>query len=84
MDKLNSEDTKVLGNFMIAMRNKLEMNTDKVHWSQCNITFLMEGLDRNFDDLTQALINGDKEDVIKSCADIANYAMMIADNVGRR
>lgn len=75
------------------MKVKLILNNHKVHWSNCNNGYLLHRLREEVKELDAALRDfrffaRDKEEtrqaVIKECADVANFAMMIADNMANK
>lgn len=72
---------KVTGWFSSEMRKKLKDNLHKQHWSVLPIPACMNRLRDEVKELEEA-INSDlpKAEVVKECADIANFAMFIADN----
>lgn len=69
-----------LYNFAVLQEEILRDNDHKEGWGHCPNNTLLEFLKRELEELEEALINSDKDDIRKECADIANYAMMIASN----
>lgn len=74
---------RLFGSDMLA---KLEENSHKAHWSTVSNRWLLMRLAEECQELMQALVSLDRgqgmaTDVIDECADVANFAMMIADNV---
>ena len=83
--------------FSEIMEYKLKENDSKGGWSECEIDWLIERMEGEIDELKNALWKrrndwgrsvsegfifvASDEDIQKECADIANFAMMIADNV---
>lgn len=66
--------------FVRDMKGKLEANTHKGDWRDSPITDLVIGLLNEIDELVESVAIGhDPEDIVKEAADVANYAMMIAD-----
>lgn len=72
--------------FASQMEAKLKKNRhkgDQEGWRDCGVSYLMERLHGEFEELTRALSSTDKEDIIAECADVANFAMMIADIINQ-
>lgn len=65
--------------FVQYMFNKLRQNEHKKHWRELSEDWLLEALNSEVGELSFALSSGDKDDIIYECADVANFAMMIAD-----
>jgi NTP pyrophosphatase (non-canonical NTP hydrolase) len=66
--------------FAGRMQEKLNANSHKCGWKNEGLQYLSMRLTQERKELTEAFKSGDKERVIKECADLANFAMMIADN----
>jgi hypothetical protein len=77
------EERDLLINFTSRMLNKLVANRDsKIHWLECDKHDLLDGLDRNLDILVEQVCHRpvvNKAEVRMRCANIANFAAMIAD-----
>ncbi len=77
----------VLG-FAREMEAKLRANDRKGGWRYCDLRYLSYRLRRETDELVaavQAARNGTDEQrraIVAEAADVANFAMMIADNFG--
>ncbi len=72
--------------FGARMLEKLQMNSDKAHWSEVSYAYLMRRLiDEVWELVCAFLLNfigrGSKADIISECCDVALFAMMIADNI---
>ncbi|ARF70707.1 hypothetical protein B7C51_24855 (plasmid) [Paenibacillus larvae subsp. pulvifaciens] len=66
--------------FAEQMELKLRENDHKGGWADCLIEHLLRQVPREYRELLKALLWDDLPDeVIREAADIANYAMMIAD-----
>lgn len=66
--------------FAIAMERKLRENDGKKHWRKCSPKYLRRRL---AEELNELLFEADSpEDVTDECADIGNFAMMVADRDG--
>lgn len=73
---------KVVENFCMAMTDKLNANTDKVGWQATSIQELFCMLLNEVDELAKAIETGGYDGYIPDEAvDVANFAMMIFDNV---
>ena len=70
--------------FAEQMENKLKENDKKGGWDDCNIYWLIQRIREETNELLSAVnLNRDlgatKENIIREAADVANFAMMIAD-----
>ena len=76
--------------FADAMEHKLRANDHKGGWSECEVEYLLERLRAETKELTAAardhrfrtLKPAEAEAVLHEAADVANFAMMIADICG--
>ncbi len=69
--------------FACAMEQELQENEHKGSWKNDNIFSLLERLREETDELELALKLGESPVVItQEAADVANFAMMIADRIG--
>ena len=77
--------------FAGEMEKQLQANEHKGHWRNCAYSFLLEELDRNLEILKHlnenrggnlVEIRENMRKAILRCANIANFAMMFADNCG--
>ncbi len=75
---------KAVGGFAAEMVAKLAENSHKAHWGTEANTRLLRRLREEVDELRDALIDGHPREIIRECADVANFAMMIADNERHR
>ena len=73
--------------FAEEMEKQLKVNEHKGHWGDCDEGFLYAEMLNNAHILGNAMsagFKGNRNEVVKRrCANIANFAMMIADNWGR-
>lgn len=67
--------------FAEAMEMALQENAWKGHWRHCTGTYLFNRLRGEVNELARAK---DAAERLKEAADVANFAMMIADNAKRR
>ena len=82
--------------FAERMENKFRENDDKDGWGDSSSDYLFKRMDEEYEELKDKarqigwhiFCAGDCEDYIDQfideCADIANFAMMIADNAERK
>lgn len=75
-DRGNTE-TKI---FVAAMRRKLAANAHKGGWKDCDPDWLLKRLRQEVDELEEAVQKG--QGVLGEAADVANFAMFIADVCG--
>lgn len=68
--------------FAKQMELKLKTNDHKKHWSQLHQDYLIHRLFQEAQELWEAIENRNVENIIQEAADVANFAMMIADNAG--
>ena len=63
--------------FALLMEQKLQANNHKRHWRRLSRATLLKRLRQEVDELERALI--DREGIAAEAADVANFAMMLAD-----
>jgi len=68
--------------FVDAMESKLQENSFKGDWEQCGFEYLYSRLVEEVGELGKAHFEGEEDAIIPEAADIANFAMMIADLFG--
>lgn len=66
--------------FAEEMEEVLLSNEYKGGWENARNIRLLDYLEKEVRELKAALIDGDKSDILNECCDVANFAMMIADN----
>jgi NTP pyrophosphatase (non-canonical NTP hydrolase) len=67
--------------FASIMQEKLDDNDHKDHWSGCTMQYLFTRLSQETGELSRANKKKLHPDIIdREAADVANFAMMIADN----
>lgn len=76
---------KIVREFSYEMESQLQVNDHKGGWKREHHEFLTKELTRNLIKLTEELSKQDKDKnyITLRCANIANFAMMIADNEGK-
>lgn len=68
--------------FANQMEVKLKLNDHKCGWQYCELQYLSMRLTQERKELTAAIESKEPAKVISECADISNFAMMIADRFG--
>jgi hypothetical protein len=70
--------------FSYEMESQLQLNAHKRGWDREHWEFLNKEINRNSHSLAVELFkeDRDKDEIIRRAANIANFAMMIADNYG--
>ena len=71
--------------FAMQMESKLRVREEKGCWSSINISTLFTYLKGEVEELEEAVKRDPmlKTEIVDECADIANYAMMIFDNIAQ-
>jgi len=72
-----------LRQFALRMEERLRANDHKSHWANSTEDMLFVRLEEELEELRGAVAVGMKDAVIHEAADVANFAMMLADNSGR-
>ena len=68
--------------FAEKMEYKLSLNDSKDHWCLVPLDRLIDGMMSEIAELLDSIKHGDSlEEIAFEAADVANFAMMIADNV---
>jgi len=69
--------------FAMAMESKLRMNDEKGGWKDCDNSWLLQRAREELDELEKAMLsrNSTPLDIQNECADVANFVMMITDNI---
>ena len=76
------QDRQSVMHFAEGMLDKLGKNRHKAHWSNAQQEYLWSRLVEELNELRSALdYQNDKLNIIQECYDVANFAMMIADNL---
>lgn len=71
--------------FAAVMLKNLKENSYKTGWKDCSFKHLLCRIREEVDEIQDGLLEGlSAEEIVSECADVANFAMMIADNVTRR
>jgi len=69
--------------FADRMEAKLRANDHKGGWAKGYAEYFLCKMNEEFKELLEALESGNYEAGISECVDLANYAMMLADNLHR-
>ena len=73
----------VVQGFAVEMERQLRENDHKGGWEGCDIDWLLRRLREETDELDEAIHRGHpKAAVWEEAADVANFALMVADNCG--
>lgn len=75
-------DRIAVGFFAEGMLYKLKKNSHKAHWETVDCDYLFDRLLEEVQELKDAR-SGTVEQIMDECYDVANFAMMIADNVAK-
>jgi hypothetical protein len=73
-------DAQAVHDFGVEMLKKLLKNSHKAHWSTVDCDYLFDRIIQEIEEL-KAARSGSVAEIVSECADVANFAMMIADNV---
>jgi len=65
--------------FAEIMESQLRNNDHKGGWG--NNWWLMRRLQEEFCEVMMIMSGAENGDIVKKCSDVANFAMMIADNI---
>jgi len=103
IDAMSNIDTerkwKEVDWFATQMTRKLNENVDKGHWDGTDLSYLVDRLREEVDEVEEAYDNlieyrsspmyandddSDWDSLLDECADVANFAMMIADHARAR
>ena len=75
---------KTVFEFALVMQEKLDDNADKGGWEDTSFGYLLERLEEEIEELKNAIKEKSSAfDISRECADVANFAMMISDNITR-
>ncbi len=69
--------------FVDVMLEKLDENRHKGHWRDMSQKWLLNRLRQETGELRRAVEGGNATEIAREAADVANFAMMIADNALR-
>jgi hypothetical protein len=75
-------DAQAVRVFSVGMLKKLLINGHKAHWETVDCDYLFDRLLEEVQELKDAR-SGTAKQIIDECYDVANFAMMIADNVSK-
>jgi NTP pyrophosphatase (non-canonical NTP hydrolase) len=74
------DDHEALQLFSNDMYIKLRENAHKAHWNTVTTEWLLNRCIEELEELKEAVTNEDPGEIVREAADVANFAMMIADN----
>lgn len=75
-----NKDREAVMLFAEGMIWKLAKNRHKAHWSTIDCDYLFDRLKEEVQELAGSR-SGQVDGIIDECYDVANFAMMIADNI---
>lgn len=86
MERRGEREVKRFAEAMIEKLNEPK-NLEKGNWVNCSFAHLQKRLLEEIKELEDVIEkwwddDASEEEVLKECADVANFAMMIADKVG--
>lgn len=70
--------------FAAEMEKQLVENDHKGGWGASKLAYLSKRLTDERNELSRAIRLKNPESIIKECADVANFALMIADQHGKK
>lgn len=79
--------TEIINKFAEYMKRELENNSKKGGWEYLPDSYLLKRLYEEIRELESLVVDDSTasyEEVMTEASDIANFALMIADNYGRR
>lgn len=79
-DMNEERDRRALLAFTAIMWVKLRENAHKRHWSELPSQWLLGRIKDELQELQDAILAGDPVAIRREAADVANLAMMVADN----
>ena len=82
MNRIDQEHEAV-SSLRMSMLRKLRKNAHKPSWRYDTPKNLLVQLIEEVEELEEALRTGSFQDILDECADVANFAAMIHDNVKR-
>lgn len=74
-------DNKIISDFNKDMMEKLVKNQHKAHWNTMSKSQILRRIMDETEELAEAIILGDKKEIIRECADIANFCLFMVDNI---
>lgn len=78
-ERSHENDDRAVDVFALDMKRKLAVNVHKKHWADVPRSYLFLRLLEEEAELYDALNRGTPQEIIDECADVANFAMMLAD-----
>lgn len=79
----HDDDNAAVDLFAFDMKRKLAANVHKKHWNEVTSAYLFRRLVEEVMELHEAMQIGSTDAIMLEAADVANFAMMIADQVRR-
>lgn len=67
--------------FAQKMERKLRLHDDRGGWAGCNVMWLEKRMEEELSELESAMLAGSPDDIDDEAADVANFLMMISENM---
>lgn len=80
--RAREHDDRIVYGLARVMFQKMRSNAHKAHWSTVSQQWLLDRLIGEVRELSEAIDHGDPAAIASECADVGNFAAMIADNAG--
>ena len=74
------DEQAALARFQAVMLEKLLVNSHKGGWAELSPSWLLQRIKGELGELREAVAGGDLNEIVREAADVANFAMFIADN----
>lgn len=84
MSDREAQEREAVQWFSGQMLQKLRENQHKGDWQSMTVIELYAELYGEFTELMEALKKHEPEEIVRECADVANYAMFIADKIRKK
>lgn len=81
---MNMKPRPAVQRFAQAMERKLRQNDDREGWEGCSYFYLLSMMEREVKEVRESLVDQDPKEAQLEAADVANFAMMIYDNLRRK
>jgi len=79
--RIEKVDADLVYDLSTRMMKKLRQNSHKAGWNTVTNYWLLARLNDEVRELQEAMLTDSPEMIADECADVANFAAMIADNI---
>ncbi len=79
-DNTSTGIDEAVKDFTTHMKHKLLMTRHRTHWSTLDTDLLFDRLREELEELRMAIVHDNRKEIVREAADVANFAMFIADN----